>query len=133
MLRRLSQVMAGSLLLVTVLGCTADRLTLFPYDQFPSGIRGICMVTHNPGTPHSSGPIPNPEEGVTITVRDGRNQRTLIEVESGKDGEYCIHLLPGIYQVQASQGPFSSSHSQSIEVRAGEFSRVTLDVGINHP
>jgi hypothetical protein len=128
--------MAWSLLLVSVLGCTADSFTLFPYDKSASGIRGLCTVSHNPGTPPSGQfqPIPsNPEEGVTITVRDRRNRSTVTEVESGKGGEYCIHLLPGLYQVQASKGPFSSSHSQSIEVRAGEFTQMTLDVNMNHP
>ena len=132
--------MAWCLLVVTSMACDADRFTLLqevPDLKAPSGIRGSCKVQHNPGTAPLPGWTASPpvlEGGVTVTVRDRRNQRTIAEVESGKDGEFCIHLAPGIYQVQASKGPFSrSSAAQSIEVRACEFTEVMLEISMDHP
>lgn len=112
-----------------VSGCGSDDL-LGP--EAAQGIVGTVLIGPQCPVQPIDGSCPDRpyEATIEVRVRDGGSVTT---VRSGSDGTFRVGLRPGLYTLEPRSGnPFPHAQAQDVEVRADEFSEVTIvyDTGI---
>ena len=98
----------------------------------PQGIDGMVLIGPQCPVQSLDDPCPDLPYEATIEVRvlDGGS---VTRVRSGSDGIFRVGLRPGLYTLQPEAGdPFPIAQAQDVEVRANEYSEVTIrfDTGI---
>ena len=132
MMRRIAPcagVLWGVGFLVLASACGSDAL-LGP--GAPQGISGKVLIGPQCPVQSLANPCPDLPYEASIDVRVLGGER-IARLRSDAEGIFRIGLRPGSYTLQPESGdPFPIAQAQNVDVRAGEYSEVTIyfDTGI---
>lgn len=115
--------------IVLALGsCAASATSRAP----DSGVRG--RVLYGPTCPvQRPGQSCERPYRATLVFRREPSNKLALRVSSAADGGFTAHLAPGRYRLEPRNGnPFPRAQSETVSVRAGRFTRLTVhyDSGI---
>jgi hypothetical protein len=127
--RRHIGTIAVTAMLAVLSACGSDNL-LGP--DAPQGVAGLVLIGPQCPVQPLDDPCPDLPYVATIEVR-ARGGGSVATVRSEADGTFRVGLRPGLYTLEPRSGdPFPHARAEEVEVRAGEYTEVTIlyDTGI---
>lgn len=106
-------------------GCGGDDS---PAGAPASGITGTCTRTVNLGPAGSKPQGPAPYAGAAITIYPAGAKKSVAKAVADAQGQFRVALAPGRYRVEVPDGG-----ERTVEVTAGKYAAVTLEVVVNLP